>query len=75
MSCWDVGEPIQGPQETMARVCSAGGRFQDYTGKLGRRYRPRLGDDSDYHLYGVQFHPESIVTEYGKDMVNNFLMV
>ncbi len=26
-----------------------------------------------YQLYGVQFHPESIITEYGKDMMTNFL--
>jgi anthranilate/para-aminobenzoate synthase component II len=24
-------------------------------------------------LYGVQFHPESILTEHGKDMIKNFL--
>ena len=24
-------------------------------------------------LYGVQFHPESILTEHGKDMIRNFL--
>ena len=28
-----------------------------------------------YPIYGVQFHPESIVTEYGKKMINNFLEV
>ena len=28
-----------------------------------------------YPIYGVQFHPESIVTEYGMDMVKNFLEV
>lgn len=27
----------------------------------------------EYDLYGVQFHPESILTEYGKEMINNFL--
>lgn len=27
----------------------------------------------DYKLYGVQFHPESILTEYGKQIINNFL--
>ena len=28
-----------------------------------------------YPVYGVQFHPESIVTEHGMDMVKNFLEV
>ena len=28
-----------------------------------------------YPTFGVQFHPESIVTEYGMDMVRNFLEV
>ena len=28
-----------------------------------------------YPIYGVQFHPESIVTEYGKKMMKNFLEV
>jgi anthranilate synthase/aminodeoxychorismate synthase-like glutamine amidotransferase len=26
-----------------------------------------------YALWGVQFHPESILTKYGKDILNNFL--
>lgn len=26
-----------------------------------------------FKLYGVQFHPESIMTEYGKKMIGNFL--
>ncbi len=29
----------------------------------------------DYSLYGVQFHPESILTEYGKQIINNFLAI
>jgi anthranilate synthase component 2 len=28
-----------------------------------------------YPIEGVQFHPESILTEYGKDMIRNFLMI
>lgn len=27
----------------------------------------------DYEVYGVQFHPESIFTEKGKDIIKNFL--
>lgn len=27
----------------------------------------------DFNLYGVQFHPESILTEHGKQIINNFL--
>lgn len=29
----------------------------------------------DYDLYGVQFHPESILTEHGKKMISNFLSI
>ncbi len=29
----------------------------------------------DHKLYGVQFHPESILTEHGKEMINNFLAI
>lgn len=28
-----------------------------------------------FNVYGVQFHPESILTEYGKEMINNFLSI
>ena len=27
----------------------------------------------DRHIYGVQFHPESIMSQYGKEIINNFL--
>lgn len=27
----------------------------------------------EYQLYGVQFHPESILTDHGKEMIQNFL--
>ena len=27
----------------------------------------------DKKIYGVQFHPESILSEYGKEIINNFL--
>ena len=29
----------------------------------------------EHNLYGVQFHPESILTEHGKEMINNFLEI
>ena len=32
-------------------------------------------EHKEYPIYGVQFHPESIVTEHGMQMVKNFLEV
>lgn len=29
----------------------------------------------NYDVYGLQFHPESILTEYGKEILNNFLEI
>lgn len=29
----------------------------------------------DFNVYGVQFHPESILTEYGKEIIQNFLAI
>ncbi|NQX97173.1 MAG: aminodeoxychorismate/anthranilate synthase component II [Flavobacteriales bacterium] len=29
----------------------------------------------EHNLYGVQFHPESILTEHGKEMITNFLAI
>jgi anthranilate/para-aminobenzoate synthase component II len=29
----------------------------------------------EYPIEGVQFHPESILTEHGKDLLRNFLRV
>ena len=29
----------------------------------------------DMPIFGVQFHPESIMSEYGKEIINNFLML
>ena len=32
-------------------------------------------EHKDYPIFGVQFHPESIITEHGKKMIQNFLEV
>jgi anthranilate synthase component 2 len=29
----------------------------------------------NYQVYGVQYHPESILTEYGKEIIQNFLKI
>ena len=29
----------------------------------------------DYKVYGVQYHPESILTAHGKEIINNFLAI
>ncbi|MDK2800809.1 MAG: anthranilate synthase component [Clostridiales bacterium] len=29
----------------------------------------------DYPVFGIQFHPESIITEHGMDMIRNFLEI
>ena len=31
--------------------------------------------DASQKLYGIQFHPESVMTEYGKEMIQNFLKI
>ena len=32
-------------------------------------------EHKNYKLYGVQFHPESIETEYGKQIIKNFINI
>ena len=32
-------------------------------------------EHKDYPIYGVQFHPESILTQHGRKMAENFLEV
>ncbi|GIR11974.1 MAG: hypothetical protein CM15mP23_05490 [Cryomorphaceae bacterium] len=31
--------------------------------------------DSTKKIYGIQFHPESIMTEYGQKIIQNFLKI
>ena len=31
--------------------------------------------DSTKKIYGIQFHPESIMTEYGQQIIQNFLKI
>jgi len=34
---------------------------------------PMALDHQDHLVYGVQFHPESFLTEFGQEMINNFV--
>lgn len=29
----------------------------------------------DYEIYGLQFHPESILTSHGMEMIKNFINI
>jgi Anthranilate/para-aminobenzoate synthases component II len=31
--------------------------------------------DASQKLYGIQFHPESVMTEYGEEMIRNFFKI
>ena len=55
-----VEEPLPGELEATA--------FTPEGELMGLRHRTRP-------IFGVQFHPESILTEYGHDMLRNFLNV
>lgn len=55
-----VQEPL--PAELEATAFTAEGEL------MGVQHRTRP-------IYGVQFHPESILTEHGKDLLRNFLKV
>ena len=53
-----VPEPL--PECLEATAFTPGGEL------MGLRHR-------EYPVYGVQFHPESILTQHGKDLLKNFL--
>lgn len=55
-----VAEPL--PEDLVATARTAEGEL------MGLRHR-------DLPIYGVQFHPESILTEHGKTLLANFLKV
>ena len=56
-----VEEPIPDSLEVLAR----GGEFGEV---MALRHK-------EYPVVGVQFHPESILTEYGHEMLHNFLQI
>jgi anthranilate synthase/aminodeoxychorismate synthase-like glutamine amidotransferase len=55
-----VQEPL--PEELVATAHTAGGEL------MGLRHR-------SLPIFGVQFHPESILTEHGRDLLANFLRI
>ena len=55
-----VAEPV--PEELEVTAFTSEGEI------MGLRHRT-------YPIFGVQFHPESILTEYGHELLRNFLMV
>jgi anthranilate synthase/aminodeoxychorismate synthase-like glutamine amidotransferase len=55
-----VAEPL--PDTLIATACADSGEL------MALRHR-------DYPIYGVQFHPESILTEGGKQLLKNFVSI